>query len=136
MSQTRIVNRITSPGLEREAELLRQADEAAGIKPEPAQAERAPVEQIPVPSQFRTKVDSALYTRKTVDGEVITSEEITRAEKLIDQAIDVLVEQAVTELASPENIEKYRAAKFRENVIAAFKHLGLDTVKFFGELEG
>lgn len=157
MTLERIVNRVSpTTGYQIETERLNQLDAAAEAAAESegmagvivtADADRAPqVGRIEFPPEFEAEKFNPQPGLDTDDGLRDQMKKVPELQPVIDSVIDKAQsaddEQVVDwsgqngHIRVDENgyiiVRDPDLIKFREQVVAAFKHLGLDTRKFFG----
>lgn len=128
------INRVSSPGLDRELALLKSGPEVAAHRHHEPQSkgviQSTQVVELPVPQVveplpiYKTEPQTTGSSREPQVGKIETAE---------DEPVSIAaVTKLLTEHFAGRVHKDSDLAEFRSQVIQAFKHLGLDTRKFFG----
>lgn len=132
MSSETIMNRTPETvGQRIEREKLGLPDPSEPVTADAQRAGKVGQADFPVPAQFVTSVDPKIYGErsiKTVLGPS-TEESPVQSSPVPEAEVNALLEAAKILVQTQDGRD---LAKFKEEVIQAFKHLGLDTRKHFG----
>lgn len=87
---------------------------------------------IPVPFPFPPPTEAELIAKELKEAGVEVEDDQQKAEPSLQQLAQGIINKRLDLMTSPAAPRDPDLREFKKQVIAAFKHLGLDTVKFFG----